>query len=172
MLQIKSKPQHNLSGEQIASLESTLQKVSTDRDQLRKQLTEIQTKLEFENRKLKSELETIQGAAQGKESEIAKLKTENEEMNKKLNWIRKTKADADAEIKKTDEPGKFIKRKNCKNKMIYIILGITGLLIIVALFTYYPDGITIYRRKSSLRRQNVAAHMLFVKRFEKSRPSY
>lgn len=107
--QIKTTTQS--SGEQIASLESTLQKVSTDRDQLRKQLTEIQTKLEFENRKLKSELETIQGAAQGKESEIAKLKTENEEMNKKLNWIRKTKADADAEIKKLTNQVNLLKKE-------------------------------------------------------------
>ncbi|MDE6451071.1 MAG: hypothetical protein K2L23_02045, partial [Odoribacter sp.] len=55
--QIKTTTQS--SSEQIASLESTLQKVSTDRDLLRKQLTEMQTKLEFENRKLKSELETL-----------------------------------------------------------------------------------------------------------------
>ncbi len=53
--QIKTTTQST--GEQIASLESTLQKVTADRDQLRRQLTEVQTELEFENRKMKSELE-------------------------------------------------------------------------------------------------------------------
>ena len=76
-----------------------MQKVISERDKLRKQLSEVQTNLEFENRKIKSELATALANANGKENEIAKLKASNEEMNKKLSWIRKTKSDADAEIK-------------------------------------------------------------------------
>lgn len=99
------------SGEQIASLESSLQKVTTDRDELRKQLSELQTKLEFENRKLKTELETASANSRSKESEIAKLQASQDEMTKKLNWIRKTKADADAEIKKLTNQVNLLKKE-------------------------------------------------------------
>lgn len=107
--QIKSTTQ--TSGEQIATLESSLQKITTDRDKLRQQLSEVQTNLEFENRKLKSELETLSSNSQGKEGEIAKLKADNEEMNKKLNWIRKTKTDADAEITKLNNQINLLKKE-------------------------------------------------------------
>ena len=50
--QIKTTTQST--SEQISSLESSLQKVSNERDQLRRQLTEVQTNLEFENQKNKS----------------------------------------------------------------------------------------------------------------------
>lgn len=99
------------SGEQIASLESSLQKVTTDRDELRKQLSELQTKLEFENRRLKTELETASANSRSKESEIAKLQASQDEMTKKLNWIRKTKADADAEIKKLTNQVNLLKKE-------------------------------------------------------------
>lgn len=107
--QIKTTTQS--SGEQIASLESNLLKVSADRDKLRQQLTELQTNLEFENRKIKSELETASASLQTKAGELEKMKAANEEMNKKLSWIRKTKADADAEIKKLTNQVNLLKNE-------------------------------------------------------------
>lgn len=107
--QIKTTTQ--TSGEQIAMLENSLQRVTADRDNIRKQLTEIQTKLEFENRQLKAELETASSKANTKESEIAKLKASQEELNKKLNWIRKTKTEADAEIKKLTNQVNLLKKE-------------------------------------------------------------
>lgn len=107
--QIKTTTQS--SGEQIASLESNLLKVSADRDKLRQQLTELQTNLEFENRKIKSELETASANLQTKAGELEKMKAANEEMNKKLSWIRKTKADADAEIKKLTNQVNLLKNE-------------------------------------------------------------
>ena len=95
--QIKTTTQST--SEQISSLESSLQKVSNERDQLRRQLTEVQTNLEFENQKIKAQLESATNNLQAQNGEVEKLKADNEEMTKKLNWIRKTKADADAEIK-------------------------------------------------------------------------
>ena len=95
-------------------MESTLQKVTADRDQLRRQLTEVQTELEFENRKMKSELEIAAAQAEGKEAEIEKWKKDYEEMNKKLNWIRKTKAEADAEIKKLTNQVNLLKKELSK----------------------------------------------------------
>ena len=88
------------SNEQITTLEKNLQKNSAERDQLRKQLTEVQTGLEFENRKIKAQLETASGSLTAKDTEIQRWKNDNEEMNKKLNWIRTTKSEADAELKK------------------------------------------------------------------------
>lgn len=107
--QIKTTTQS--SSEQIATLERSLQKITADRDQLRKQLSEVQTNLEFENRKIKSELETATANASGKDAEIAKMKTAHEEMTKKLNWIRKTKAEADAEIKKLTNQVNLLKKE-------------------------------------------------------------
>ena len=107
--QIKTTTQ--TSEEQIASLESSLRKITADRDDLRKQLTDLQTKLEFENRKIKAELETATANSQARESEIAKLKNSQDEMTKKLNWIRKTKADADAEIKKLTNQVNLLKKE-------------------------------------------------------------
>ena len=49
--------------------------------------------------------------ASGKDAEIAKMKTECEEMTKKLNWIRKTKAEADAEIKKLTNQVNLLKKE-------------------------------------------------------------
>ena len=92
-------------------LENSLQRVTADRDNIRKQLTEIQTKLEFENRQLKAELETASSKANTKESEIAKLKASQDELNKKLNWIRKTKTEADAEIKKLTNQVNLLKKE-------------------------------------------------------------
>ena len=43
-----------------------------------------------------------------------KLKADNEEMTKKLNWIRKTKADADAEIKKLTNQVNLLKKELLK----------------------------------------------------------
>mgnify|MGYP003391408315 CR=1 FL=1 len=43
--------------EQIAALEKLLQKTSNERDTFRKELSSIQGKLEFENQKLKSEIQ-------------------------------------------------------------------------------------------------------------------
>ena len=88
--------------EQINALEKLLQRTSDERDNFRKELTSIQGKLEFENQKLKSQIETLTGTAENKENEIAKLKAKNEEINKKLTQIQKTKAATDAEIKKID----------------------------------------------------------------------
>lgn len=102
------------SSEQIASLENNLQRVSADRDKLRQQLTELQTNLEFENRKLKSELETASSSLQTKTDELEKMKAASEEMNKKLSWIRKTKADADAEIKKLTNQVNLLKKELSK----------------------------------------------------------
>lgn len=99
---------------QIATLESKLKKAIAERDDFRKQLTEVQTNLEFENRKIKSELETASSNLQSKEGEIAKLQANNEEMTKKLNWIRKTKADADAEIKKLTNQVNLLKKELSK----------------------------------------------------------
>ncbi len=107
--QIKTTTQ--TSGEQIAMLENSLQRVTAARDNIRKQLTEIQTKLEFENRQLKAELETASSKANTKESEIAKLKASQDELNKKLNWIRKTKTEADAEIKKLTNQVNLLKKE-------------------------------------------------------------
>ena len=71
--QIKTTTQS--SSEQISSLEKSLQRITADRDQLRKQLSEVQTNLEFENRRIKNELETATAKASGKDAEIAKMKT-------------------------------------------------------------------------------------------------
>ena len=110
--QIKTTTQS--SGAQIASLEQNLQKVSVDRDQLRKKLTELQTSLEFENRKLKSELETATSSLNAKDGEIARLQAATEELDKKLNWIRKTKTEADAEIKKLTNQVNLLKKELSK----------------------------------------------------------
>lgn len=74
-------------------------------------MSEVQTNLEFENRRIKSELETANTKASGKDAEIARMKKECEEMTKKLNWIRKTKADADAEIKKLTNQVNLLKKE-------------------------------------------------------------
>ena len=58
-----------------------------------------------------NELETATAKASGKDAEIAKMKTECEEMTKKLNWIRKTKAEADAEIKKLTNQVNLLKKE-------------------------------------------------------------
>ena len=102
------------SNEQITTLEKNLQKISAERDQLRKQLTEVQTGLEFENRKIKAQLETASGSLTAKDTEIQRLKNDNEEMNKKLNWIRKTKSEADAEIKKLTNQVNLLKKELSK----------------------------------------------------------
>lgn len=99
------------SGEQIAMLENNLQKVTTDRDNIKKQMTEIQTRLEFENRQLKTELEKANSMADVKENEIEKLKANQDELNKKLNWIRKTKTEADTEIKKLTNQVNLLKKE-------------------------------------------------------------
>ena len=99
--QIKTTTQST--SEQISSLESSLQKVSNERDQLRRQLTEVQTKLESATNNL-----------QAQNGEVEKLKADNEEMTKKLNWIRKTKADADAEIKKLTNQVNLLKKELLK----------------------------------------------------------
>lgn len=99
------------SGEQIAMLENNLQKVTTDRDNIKKQMTEIQTRLEFEKRQLKTELEKANSMADAKENEIEKLKADQDELNKKLNWIRKTKTEADAEIKKLTNQVNLLKKE-------------------------------------------------------------
>ena len=103
--QIKTTTQST--SEQISSLESSLQKVSNERDQLRRQLTEVQTNLEFE-------LESATNNLQAQNGEVEKLKADNEEMTKKLNWIRKTKADADAEIKKLTNQVNLLKKELLK----------------------------------------------------------
>lgn len=95
-------------------MEKNLQKISAERDQLRKQLTEVQTGLEFENRKIKAQLETASGSLTAKDTEIQRLKNDNEEMNKKLNWIRKTKSEADAEIKKLTNQVNLLKKELSK----------------------------------------------------------
>lgn len=107
--QIKTTTQ--TSEERIASLENNLQKITAERDKLRKDLNELQSSLEWENRKLKNELETANSSAQAKENELAELKKSQEEMNKKLAWIRKTKAEADAEIKKLTNQVNLLKRE-------------------------------------------------------------
>ena len=110
--QIKTTTQST--SEQISSLESSLQKVSNERDQLRRQLTEVQTNLEFENQKIKVQLESATNNLQAQNGEVEKLKADNEEMTKKLNWIRKTKADADAEIKKLTNQVNLLKKELLK----------------------------------------------------------
>ena len=110
--QIKTTTQST--SEQISSLESSLQKVSNERDQLRRQLTEVQTNLEFENQKIKAQLESATNNLQAQNGEVEKLKADNEEMTKKLNWIRKTKADADAEIKKLTNQVNLLKKELLK----------------------------------------------------------
>ena len=104
------------STEQITALEKNLQKISIERDQLRKQLTEVQTELEFEIRKIKSQLETATTHAGGKDEEITKLKADHEEMEKKLAWIRKTKTSADVEIKKLTNQVDLLKKELNKIK--------------------------------------------------------
>lgn len=99
------------SSEQIAALETNLQRITAERDKIRQELNKVQTDLEFENQKLKSELQTAHSTAQGKIGELEKLKTQNEELNKKLNWIRKTKAEADAEIKKLSNQVNLLKKE-------------------------------------------------------------
>ena len=103
--QIKTTTQST--SEQISSLESSLQKVSNERDQL-------QTNLEFENQKIKAQLESATNNLQAQNGEVEKLKADNEEMTKKLNWIRKTKADADAEIKKLTNQVNLLKKELLK----------------------------------------------------------
>ena len=90
------------------------EKVSNERDQLRRQLTEVQTNLEFENQKIKAQLESATNNLQAQNGEVEKLKADNEEMTKKLNWIRKTKADADAEIKKLTNQVNLLKKELLK----------------------------------------------------------
>lgn len=107
--QIKSTTQ--TTEEQIASLENDLRRITGERDNFRQQLSDIQTKLEWENRRLKSELETATNNLTAKNSEIEKLKADNTEMNKKLAWIRKTKTEADAEIKKLTNQVNLLKKE-------------------------------------------------------------
>lgn len=115
MLPIRSKLLLNLPAEQISSLESSLQKVSNERDQLRRQLTEVQTNLEFENQKIKVQLESATNNLQAQNGEVEKLKADNEENDKKtLIGIRKTKADADAEIKKLTNQVNLLKKELLK----------------------------------------------------------
>ena len=45
---------------------------------------------------------------------MEKRKTQNEELNKKLGWIRKTKAEADAEIKKLSNQVNLLKKELSK----------------------------------------------------------
>lgn len=97
--------------EQLTTLESDLRRITAERDNFRQQLSELQTKLEWENRKLKSELETANNNLNTKEGEIQKMKAENTEMNKKLAWIRKTKTEADAEIKKLTNQVNLLKKE-------------------------------------------------------------
>ena len=99
------------SEEQIASLESSLNKITAERDKLRKEYSDLQTKMEWENRKLKGELETATSGSQERDNELLKLKNENEELNKKLTWIRKTKTEADAEIKKLTNQVNLLKKQ-------------------------------------------------------------
>lgn len=107
--QIKSTTQ--TTEEQIASLENDLRRITEERDNFRQQLSDIQTKLEWENRRLKSELETATNNLTAKNGEIEKLKADNTEMNKKLAWIRKTKTEADAEIKKLTNQVNLLKKE-------------------------------------------------------------
>ena len=120
--QIKTTTQST--SEQISSLESSLQKVSNERDQLREHRKVFYIKL-LTSGKLQSHLADVEEQAQElfdhlmkqraeREGITEKLKADNEEMTKKLNWIRKTKADADAEIKKLTNQVNLLKKELLK----------------------------------------------------------
>ena len=57
---------------------------------------------------------TLDGCPHLSPEQLEKLKADNEEMTKKLNWIRKTKADADAEIKKLTNQVNLLKKELLK----------------------------------------------------------
>ena len=107
--QIKTTTQST--SEQISSLESSLQKVSNERDQLRRQLTEVQTNLEFENQKIKAQLESATNNLQAQNGEVESRQRGND---KKTELDQKNKSRRRRRNQKTDQSGELIKKRTIK----------------------------------------------------------
>ena len=60
---------------------------------------------------MKSEIETSKNNLLIRNNENAKLQKDLDEMNKKLNWIRKQKAEGDAEIQKLTNQVNLLKKE-------------------------------------------------------------
>ena len=99
------------SDQKIASLEKRIKTLTSQRDEVKKALTELQTNLEWENRKLKSELETANSKQETLSNENKKMQQTLDEANKKLGWIRKQKAASDAEVEKLTNQVKLLKKE-------------------------------------------------------------
>ena len=97
--------------EKIVSLDRSLKQITAERDKLKKEYTELENSLGWENRQLKSEIETSKNNLLIRNNENAKLQKDLDEMNKKLNWIRKQKAEGDAEIQKLTNQVNLLKKE-------------------------------------------------------------
>jgi len=110
-LQDRSKLSQKSSQEQFSTLENNLKKTMQDRDNIRKEMSEIQNKLDWENRKLKDELELKENKNKTLKAEYNKLFNEISLLKKKLSKLQITKSKGDSEIKKLTNQVELLKKE-------------------------------------------------------------
>ena len=94
----------------IDQLYTKLRSLESKQVELKSELSNVADQIKT----TKAQLESATNNLQAQNGEVEKLKADNEEMTKKLNWIRKTKADADAEIKKLTNQVNLLKKELLK----------------------------------------------------------
>ena len=106
--QVKSKVKDNEG--QLSGLQLQLKRATEERDLLQKQLAEYKTNVDWDNRKLKNEVETLKANIKFKDSEIARLE-------KEIAGVKKQLADAKSTLaKKTQEVEKLTNQVNLLKK--------------------------------------------------------
>jgi len=109
--QDRSKLSQKSSQEQFSALENNLNKTIKDRDNIRKEMSEIQNKLDWENRKLKSQLEVTTNKNKTLQAGYNKLFNETSSLNKKLSNLQIEKTKGDSEIKKLANQIELLKKE-------------------------------------------------------------
>ena len=109
--QDRSKLSQKSSQEQFSALENNLNKTIKDRDNIRKEMSEIQNKLDWENRKLKSQLEVTTNKNKTLQAGYNKLFNETSSLNKKLSNLQIEKTKGDSEIKKLANQVELLKKE-------------------------------------------------------------
>jgi len=109
--QDRSKLSQESSQEQFSALENNLSKTIKDRDNIRKEMSEIQNKLDWENRKLKSQLEVSTNKNETLQAGYNKLFNEISSLKKKLSNLNIEKTKGDSEIKKLANQVELLKKE-------------------------------------------------------------
>ena len=109
--QDRSKLSQESSQEQFSALENNLSKTIKDRDNIRKEMSEIQNKLDWENRKLKSQLEVTTNKNKTLQAGYNKLFNETSSLKKKLSNLQIEKTKGDSEIKKLANQIELLKKE-------------------------------------------------------------